>query len=165
MKPGAKVDRLQGKGFQQIISGGGAIHGGVARRFIGLIPSHTYRVSARLNIVEAAGSDWAFSFHASPNPPGGPQLSEGQMAGLAPLPGGSNGATAAQIARYDSSNSTIGQWTTRSSGVSGADNLAGDITLPPGADSITVWFRIQSGSAPEVTASLDSLMIEDLSGK
>lgn len=165
MVPKADVREVQGKGFYQLIHGRGRGHGGVLRRFVGLSPAHTYRVSARLSVSDGARGDWAYSFHAAANPSGGVRPSEAQLAGVAQLGNGMKGPAAAQVARYDSAHYTNGQWATRSSGVPGTDNVVGDITLPPGSDSITVWFRLEGSGAAEATVAFDSLTIEDLGGK
>ncbi|GAI80678.1 unnamed protein product [marine sediment metagenome] len=49
---------------------------GVKRKFLGLTPGHTYRVSARLNTLEmdSGQGDWSVSLHAAYNPPGGADL-------------------------------------------------------------------------------------------
>jgi hypothetical protein len=165
VEPGTEVRNLQGKGFLQTIHGQGPVQGGVQRRFLGLNPGHTYRVGARISVLGAASGSWAFSFHAAGSSPGNLRLSEAQMAGRAALPSGRKGPTAAQVARYDSRHYTKGQWVTLSSDVPGADNQAGDVTLPAGTDSITLWFRLEGSDGSDVTAAFDSLTLEDLGSK
>ncbi len=153
---------LDAPGFYQVVKSYGPGCGGLLRRFIGLKPGQVYRVSARLNVFEARGDGWAFSFHAAPNPPARKQLSIRQLAGLDELPTGAKGPKAAQIARCDSTRYTAGQWVKVSSGVKAPDNVAGDIALPEGCDSITVWFRLEGKDADDVAVGFDSLTIEDL---
>lgn len=164
-KPATDVRQFEGKGFYQVINGRGPCRAGVMRRFIGLTAGHTYRVSARLNVLEASSKDWAFSFHAAATPHGKSHLTDAQLAGLEELPIGIKGSTAAQIARYDSTKTPRGQWMARSSGINAADNLAGDITLPAGTDSITVWFRLEGLNISETVVAFDSVTIEDLGQK
>ncbi|MCS7338359.1 MAG: hypothetical protein NZ739_09015 [Verrucomicrobiae bacterium] len=169
---GTTVDRkligIKSKeGICQIVRVRGPGCAGVMRRFLGLKPGHTYRVSARLNVLEAGDGDWAFSLHAAVEQPGRTPLTPEQLAGVAELPTGAKGITAAQIARCDSTRYAAGQWVTVSSGIKGSDNVAGDITLPQSSDSITVWCRLQGPNMPNaaVAAGLDSLAIEDLGRK
>jgi hypothetical protein len=165
MHSGTDTRKFNGKGFYQIIKGEGSVQGGVARRFVGLTPGHTYRVSARLNVLEAVGDNWIFSFHASANAPGKSNLSDAQLAGYDELPKGLKGKTAAQIARFDSASTTKGQWVTSASNEARDDNTAGDISLPVGSDSISVWFRLEASGVSKATAGIDSLTIEDLGSK
>jgi hypothetical protein len=167
VKPGADVLHLKGKGFYQTVTARGPGRGGVQRRFIGLNSGHAYRVTAQLSILEATNGQWAFSFHAAANPPGQTRLNQAQLAGLAELSPGLAEPTAGQIARYDSSAFRKGQWETRSSAASIADNMAGDITIPSGSDSLTVWFRLECKAATETgtTVGIKSVAIEDLGNK
>lgn len=103
-----------------------------------------------------------FTFHAAANPASGEDLTPAQMAGEEPLPNGTKGKTAAQIARYDSRVTTEGKWVERFSSHPKPDNPTGDITLPPGCDSITLWFRLEGNEAGDVVVGLDSVTLEDL---
>jgi hypothetical protein len=163
--PDTDLQEFQGKGFFQVLRGRGPLQGGVLRRFIGLNPGHAYRVGARIRVPGAAGDAWSFSLHAAANPPGESRLSEAQMAGRVELPSGNKGPNSAQVARYDSAHYTKGQWATLSSGVPGADNQAGDVSLPAGSDSMTIWFRVEGSDGGDVTAAFDSLTLEDLGSK
>lgn len=151
------------RGFYQILKGRGAYCGGVSRRFLGLLPGHRYRVGARLNTLESREGRWSFSLHAAADPANGAELTPDQLAGMAPLPNGAKGKTAAQIARYDASRNTAGAWVQCDSGSTGAENFSGDIALPAnGSDSITIWFRLEGETAQEIAVGFDSLWIEDL---
>jgi hypothetical protein len=162
MMPATDVRWLEGKGFYQMLGCQGASRGGVARRFIGLNPEHTYRVSARLNVLEAPKDNWTFSMHAAANPPGGARLSAEQVAGQSDLPNASKGSSAGQIVRLDSNHQARGQWENHSSSETSSDNVAKDITLPAGADSLTVWFRLEGSTSGKTSVGIDSVTIEDL---
>lgn len=136
---------------------------GIWRKFLGLIPGHTYRISARLNTLEmnSAQRDWAFSLHATYNGPDRSDLTVEQLSGLAALPDGTKGATAGRIALYEPRLTTNGTWEERSTGKNWRGLVAPDITLPPGVDTITVWLR-HSGS-DSTGVGIDWVKIEDLS--
>jgi hypothetical protein len=139
--------------------------GGVSRRFLGLTPGHTYRVSARLNTLETKREgNWSFSFHAAYNPASGEDLTPAQMAGSAALPDQSTGPTAGQIAKYDAKATTVGVWFERASDTAGSGKVIGDITLPAeGVSSLTVWFRLEGKEVTNAAVGIDSVTIEDLS--
>jgi len=40
--------------------------------------------------------------------------------------------------------------------------LVGDITLPEGCDSITLWFRLEATNVTGTAVGLDSVALEDL---
>jgi hypothetical protein len=158
----ANAGLSQPKGFYQVVKGNGTICGGVCRTFLGLTPGHGYRASARLNTLQAKEGAWLWSFHAAPNPPGRHGLTAEQMAGIAELPDHTKGPTAGQVARYDYATSTKGQWVLRSSGTEGPGKSVGDITLPQGCDSITLWFRLEGTNVPDTAVGVDSVSLEDL---
>lgn len=136
---------------------------GIKREFLGLTPGHTYRVSARLSTLEmdSAQGDWSVSLHAAYNPPHEVGLTVEQLSGLAALPDGSKGAAAGRIALYDPGLTTNGTWEERSTGKEWRGLVAPDITLPPGANTITVWVR---HSGPDSTGvGIDWVKLEDLS--
>ncbi|MBE0540137.1 MAG: hypothetical protein IH623_02000 [Verrucomicrobia bacterium] len=163
MAAGGETRDFHGKGFYQVLKGQGAFSGGVSRRFLGLIPGHTYRVGARLNTLESKDRNWSFSFHAAYNPASGGDLTPAQMAGEAALPNGARGKAAGQIAKCESATTTDGKWVERSSGKKTPENLTGDITLPAkGSDSITIWFRLEGKDIGETAVGLDSVTINDL---
>jgi hypothetical protein len=145
---------------------------GVYRKFLGLTPGHTYRLSARLYALDMpkAEGDWSFSLHAVPTSQAKSDLTVQQMAGLAALPDGSSGPDAGLIVLYG-----LGVWpdatqqiTTRpkcrtaSAPAEGpvADLVTGDIKLPEGADTITVWVRHEAAHSTGV--GLDWVRLEDV---
>lgn len=163
MGPGRDVRSFSGNGFYQSLKGQGTFAGGVSRRFIGLTPGHAYRMSARMNTFEAESGNWAFTFHAAHNPSNGKELTALQMAGTEPLPDGTSGRDAGLIARYDRLSYTEGAWFTRSTANPAPGKLIGDIRLPEGVDSITLWFRLEGRELTNtVSVGLDSVTIEDL---
>jgi hypothetical protein len=122
---------------------------GVKRKFLGLTPGHTYRVSAHLNTLEmdSAQGDWSVSLHAAYNPPGGTDLTTEQLSGLAMLPDGSMGAAAGRIALYGPELTTNRTWEERSTGKEWRGLAASDVVLPRGSDTITVWVRCRGAGA------------------
>lgn len=136
---------------------------GVWRKFLGLTPGHTYRISARLSTLEMdqAQGDWSFSMHAVYNLPGEVDLTFEQLSGLAALPDGSKGAAAGRIALYEPGLTTNRTWQERSTGKKWRGLGAADITLPPGADTITVWVRHSASDSTGV--GIDWVKLEDLS--
>jgi len=163
MGPGLDGRKFNGRGFYQVIQGSRTFCGGVSRRFLGLAPGHTYRVRARLNTLEAKKEgSWSLSFHAAYNPPTGQDLTSAQMAGVAELPDKSLGPTAGQIARCDASTTTDAAWIVRASDATGPGQSIGDITLPKGVSSITVWFRHDGTDVSGTAVALDSVSIEDI---
>jgi len=146
---------------------------GVYRKFLGLTPGHTYRLSARLYAMDMpkAQGDWSFSLHAVPVEKSKSTLTAQQMAGQAALPDGKAGPEADRIAIYAPGASPTPaqqQPTTRpkrrraSASAVGpvADLVTGDITLPTGADTITVWVRHQAAHSTGV--GLDWIRLVDI---
>ena len=130
--------------------------------------------------------NWRYSFHAAVNAPGGPDLTPDQMAGLIPLPDGSSGLTAGRIAEYKSKGHpdvppgppagvppgppegiqgviTNNQWIERTTDENppGPGKVIGNITLPPGADTITCWLRLE-GAGEVSGVGMDWIALEDL---
>ena len=149
---------------------------GVCRKFLGLTPGHTYRLSTRLYGLDMpkAQGDWSFSLHAVPAGQGKSDLTVQQMAGSAALPDGKAGPEADRIALYAPGVSPVPaqpQPTTRPKRRPAsapadepvADLVTGDITLPEGADTITVWVRHQAAHSTGV--GLDWIRLEDITGK
>jgi len=134
--------------------------GGVKRKFLGLTPGHTCRVSARLSTLEmdAAEGEWSVSLHAAYNPSGGADLTTEQLSGLAMLPDGSKGAQAGCIALYGPGLTTKRTWEERSTGKEWRGLAAPDVVLPLGCDTITVWLRCRGVGA----FGIDWVKIEDL---
>jgi hypothetical protein len=162
MAPAANAGRSQPKGFYQLVRGNGTFRGGVARSFLGLTPGHAYRASARMNTLESKEGAWSWSFHAAANASGRNSLTPEQMSGAAELPDHTKGPTAGQIAKYDYATSTKGQWVTRSSGAEGPGKAVGDIVIPAGCDSITLWFRLEGTNVTDTACGVDSVALEDL---
>lgn len=158
------VRKPETKPFSQIIKTMSlGVKAGVWRKFLGLTPGHTYRISARLNTLEmdACKSDWSFSLHAAYNGPGGTDLTVGQFSGLAPLPDGSSGPSAGRTASYRPGATTNSKWVKGSTDGGGPGLEITDITLPTGVDTISVWVR-HSGS-DSTGVGIDWVRIEDLS--
>jgi len=148
------VRKPETKPFSQMIKTMSlGIKAGVWRKFLGLTPGHTYRISARLNTLEmdACKSDWSFSLHAAAyNGPGGTDLTVDQLSGLAALPDGSTGPASGRIAYYGPQATTNGKWVKSSV----------EITLPAGIDTMTIWVR-HSG-ADSTGVSIDWVSLKDL---
>lgn len=140
--------------------------GGIWRKFLGLTPGHTYKVSVRMNTLAMGGDngDWWFSAHAAQNGTGGGQLTPDQMAGLAVLPDGSSGPHAGQFAKYGGSVTTNGKWVARSTADSGPGDVIGNITLPEGVTVITVWLKHGSNTGPSTGVGMDWVALEDVTG-
>lgn len=141
------------KPFYQIILGdksGNAT--GVSREFLGLTPGHTYRLSVRLNTLQAPkeGVGWTYSLHAIPTNSES-RLNAKQLAGMEALPNGKKGENAARIAKYDHERTTKGKY----------EEFGTDITLPPGKDSITVWLKLKGGKT-DMAVAMDYIRLEDL---
>lgn len=148
------VRKPETKPFSQMIKTMSlGVKAGVWRKFLGLTPGHTYRISARLNTLEmdSAKSDWSFSLHAAYNGPGGTDLTVDQLSGLAALPDGSTGPAAGRIAHYGLQATTNGKWVKSSA----------EIALPAGVDTMTIWVR-HSGS-DSTGVGIDWVKLEDLS--
>jgi len=156
--------------FQMIRSSKPGPKVGIWRKFIGLTPGHTYRVSTWVctGDMDAVQTDWSFSLHAVADPPGGADLTAAQMAGLASLPGGSIGPEAGRIAEYRRGVATARN---RFERVSTDDNevsrgrAIADITLPENTDSITVWARYHCAEPNASGVALDHLRLEDLTSE
>lgn len=147
--------------YQLIKTRSAAVTGGVCRKFLGLKSGHTYRLWTRMNTFEMdkAEENWSFSFHAIPHD-GKLTLTPEQMAGTAPLPDGSSGGKAGQIAYYGPGATTKGRFAECRTGEQGSDSQAHDITLPPGAEAITVWFRVNGAAASGV--GFDWIKLKDV---
>ncbi len=144
------------KPFYQIINTsnkGGT--GGVFRKFIGLTPGNTYRLSARLSILKADTNEkgWSYSLHATADKAGIEKLTENQMAGLASLPDGKSGPQAGRLKVLDSTSLTGGKY----------EECSSDITLPEDSNSITVWLRLTGKNAS--TVGFDWIRLEKLCRK
>jgi len=157
------VKTAETKPFYQIINvgdKGGA--GGVYRKFIGLIPGHTYRVKARMaTLSEPNKGEWSVSVYAAPNGSDGRDLNPRQMSGLDALPGGGKGLATSRMALFDSSLTTKGRFVQISTDKAARGPEIKDITLPQGVDSITIWVRCISSAG--LSAAIDWISLEDLS--
>ena len=153
------------KPFYQVIRTNSAnAKAGIWRKFLGLMPGHRYRVSARVSTLETDSSegDWSFSLHSAYNEPNGSDLAVEQLMGLEALPDGNNGDSAGLVAHYSPELTTNNTWEERSTGRAWRDVVPlPDITLPPKVDTITVWVRL-SGMKPS-GVSIDWVKLEDLS--
>jgi hypothetical protein len=151
------INKKSDKPFGQILKtpqGGGTA--GVYRKFLGLVPGHTYRLSARLNTfdMDPNTSNWSFSLHAAYNSTDGKELTKEQLAGLAALPNGSRGLEAAKVVSYGPGKTTKGKFEEHSS----------VFTLPNNVDTITVWLRHSGGSAT-CGVGFDWVKLEDISAR
>ena len=160
--PSTSTGQPRPLGFYQVVRGNGTFRGGVCRGFLGLTPGHAYRASARLNTLQAKEGAWSWSFHAAANPPSRNGLAPEQMSGMAELPDHTKGPNAGEKARYDSATTTQGQWIARSSGADGPGKAVGDITLPEGCDSVTLWFRLEGTNIMDTAVGVDTVALEDL---
>lgn len=160
------VRALLTKPYYQVIKAPakGNVHG-VCRKFLGLTPGHTYRLTACLTTLDmdSLEGDWLLSLCAAPNAADGKDLSVQQLAGLVQLPDGRKGPEAGRIAFYNRDKTTKGNYEL----VFSDENPNGGseschITLPPGADTITVWVRF-SCSDPAGKVGFSGVKLEDIS--
>jgi len=158
------VRALLTKPFYQVITAPqqGAAHG-VYRKFLGLTSGHTYRLTACLSTLEmdSVNEDWSLSLCATHNGPDGKDLTIQQLAGLAPLPDGRSGPQAGRIASYSQGNTTKGDFSMVFSGANDGPQSS-HITLPDGADTITVWIRFNC-SDPKGKVGFSGIKLEDIS--
>jgi hypothetical protein len=144
------------KPFVQVLktpAGGGMV--GVYRKFLGVAPGHTYRLTTRVNTLDMDPNDssWSYSIHMTCGGPQDADLDEAHFSGAKALPNGESGPGAGRVAGYH--RRTTGHKYAR-------DSV--EFTLPSGSDSITVWVRY--GSTKETTGvSLDWIQLEDLTLK
>jgi len=155
-----------GNPLYQLIGGSGRrFGGGLWRKFLGLAPGHTYRVSVRVNTLslDASSGDWDFSVHACPDGPSGSNLTVDQLAGRFALPDGRSGREAGQIAKFDPSATTGGKWVQVSTeGSAPGKVMEGNITLPPRVRSISVWLRHGGRNMNSKGVGMDWISLEDL---
>jgi hypothetical protein len=163
-EPGSPVEREDKQYFQWIKTRSPAAVGGVCRKFLGLQAGHTYRIYVRMNTFEMdrVQENWSFSFHAAAHGKA-VTLSPEQMAGTAPLPDGSAGALAGLIASFGPGSTTGGQFVERTTEKTGPDARVADVTLPAGAEVITVWFRYSGG--PCTGVGFDWIKLKDVTTK
>jgi hypothetical protein len=164
-----RPDKMKGKLFyQRIKSGKPGAQVGVWRKFLALVPGHTYKVSAWVctDAMDDSQGDWSFSLHAVPDAPDGREFTVDQLAGRAALPGGASGLQAGAFAAYHRGVTTARKEFARAS-TDAAENTPGrqitNITLPPNVTSITVWARYMSSDPNASGVAFDHLRLEDLS--
>jgi hypothetical protein len=150
--------------FYQVIKSlpNGVVHG-VYRKFLGLTPGHTYRLTACLTTqdMDSSKGDWSLSLHAAPTPSGN-DLSAEQLAGLAPLPDGGRGPEGRRIAFYGPGSTTKRDFALVFSGKDAPGGFdSSHITLPAGVDTITVWVRF-SCPDPNGKVGFSGVKLEDL---
>jgi hypothetical protein len=160
------VKALSTKPYYQIIKAPpqGVQHG-VWRKFLGLTPGHTYRITACLSTLnmDSVEGGWVFSLCAAHNGSDGKDLTPQQLAGSAALPDKNNGPGAGRIASYGPGNTTRGASKLVFSGESDVNQpRTSHITLPPGVDTITVWVRFEC-SDPKGTVGFSGVKCEDIS--
>jgi hypothetical protein len=157
------VRALLTKPFYQIIKAPpkGAVHG-VYRKFLGLTPRHSYRLTACLTTLDmdSVKGDWSLCLCATHNGPGGEDLTTQQLAGQASLPDGTSGPGAGRIAYYG----PRGDFELVFSGERGAspEQMSSNITLPAGVDTITVWVRFRC-SDRDGKVGFSGVKLEDIS--
>ncbi len=147
--------------YQLIKTRSPEVGGGVCRKFLGLTPGHSYRIWTRMNTfdMDKAQGDWSFSFHAAGHAKD-VALSPEQMAGMAPLPSGESGPTSGLIAAFGPGATTKGKFVECSTGKPGLHSPSGDITLPAGAEVITVWFKYHG--PPSGGVGFDWIKLKDI---
>ena len=175
--PPQMIRGMTDKPFMQVIktSSPNAV-AGIYRKFLGLTPGRTYRLSARLFPLDMpkAQGDWSFSLHAVPCAADRSTLTAEQLAGRSPLPDGQSGPQAGLIALYAPGVSppkaqpqpaTPARKKPASAPADEpvADLVTGDIRLPEGADTITVWLRHQADRSTGV--GLDWIRLEEVPGQ
>jgi len=141
----------------------GVTHG-TYRKFLGLTPGHTYRLTACVSTLgmESASGNWSFSVHAAPSGSGGKGLTAKQMAGSASLPTDRKGPQAGRIVSYGPGKTTRSDFALAFTG----DNPIGGgeiphIVMPAGMDTLTVWVRFRC-SDPEGEVAFSGVKLEDL---
>jgi hypothetical protein len=157
------ANALSTKPYYQIMkSPPKAVVQGVYRKFLGLTPGHTYRLTACLTTLDmdSAKGDWSLSLHAAPTP-SGKDLNSEQLAGLGALPDGRRGPEAGRISFYGPGNTTRGDSALVFSGKDAPGGFQSSLTLPAGVDTITVWVRF-SCSDPNGKVGFSGVKLEDL---
>jgi hypothetical protein len=137
--------------------------GGICRRFLGLLGGHKYRLSSRMNTFATAPKkgSWSFSLHACCEAPGTDGVTVDQMTAKAPLPDGSTGPEAGQVACFNhDGEGTAGKWVAVSTGSDNPGKKIGDLTLPDNCTAISVWFRV--GADCETQFGTDYMALEDV---
>jgi hypothetical protein len=163
-----RPEKMKGKLFyQRVKSKKPGEQVGVWRKFLGLVPGHTYKISAWVctGAMDDSQGDWSFSLHAVPDAPDGKDFTADQFAGRAALPAGARGPQAGAFAAYRRGVTTARKEFARAS-TDSADNSPGreigHITQPPDVTSITVWVRYTSADPNASGVAFDHLRLEDL---
>jgi hypothetical protein len=154
------------KHFYQVINAPAkGVANGIYRKFLGLTPEHTYRLTACLSTLDmdSIQADWSFSLHATHNGAGRKDLTAQQLAGSAALPDGKRGPQAGRIASYHKGKTTKAAYDIVFSGDKAASEVedASHITLPADANEITVWVRF-SCSDPKGKVGFSGVKLEDI---
>lgn len=159
------VKALSTKPFYQIIKAPqtGVVHG-IYRKFLGLTPGHTYRLTVCLTTLDmdSAKGDWSLSLCAAHNGSNGNDLTVRQLAGSDALPDGRSGQQAGRIAFYGKSTTKGGYAIVSSGNGAAAVPQSSNITLPAGVDTITVWVRFHC-SDPKGKVGFSGVKLEDIS--
>lgn len=158
---GTEIWRLK---YYQVFNANGGFQAGLYRRWLGLKPGHTYRVSATLRSLGSQVSGVSIGLFGAELPRGSADLTPAQMIGEEPLPGGKRGKAAGLLgwvsAGVTNGNASMSETMQVGSNLSGT--VGGEFTLSDRSDSIAVWVRVESQQAAEVGLILDSLVIEEL---
>ena len=160
------VRSLSTKPFYQIINAPpkGTIHG-VYRKFIGLTPGHTYRLTACLSTLEmdSVKGDWSLSLQAIPSGPIYGDFTSEQLAGLASLPDGQHGLEAVQIISFGPGKTTKGIFDIVITGYTELKDgmTSSHITLPENVNEITVWTKFNC-DVPWGKVGFSGVKLEDL---
>jgi hypothetical protein len=138
---------------------------GVYRKFLGLTPGNTYRLTACMMTtleMDSIEGNWSLSLCAAPSAPDGKDLTVQQLAGLAALPDKRSGLEAGRIASYGPGNTTKGVFELTFSDENDSDaSQSCNITLPDGVDTITVWVRF-SCEDPNGIVGFSGVKLEDI---
>lgn len=133
--------------------------GGVWRKFAGLTPGSTYRITVHLNTFSRSGV-WWFEAHRAHNGTSGANLTHAQLDGSAPLPDG-QGQNRPFVKLESGAAHTGGEWIRYDTGSENPGKIEGDLTLPQGVTTLTVW--VKHGGLSSGTVGLDWVKVEDLS--
>jgi len=135
------------KPFYQVIEASPSDQFGMYRKFLGLTPGHTYRITAAFSTLQMhlIKDSWSLSVCAVHNGPGRGNLKVEQLAGEALLPNGKMGPGIGRIMSSRRSKNITGAnfriVKSKSPGLSEEEGM--DVTLPPGIDTLTVWVRFK----------------------
>ena len=161
-------DGLDAKPFYQIIKASPSGRVGIYRKFLGLIPGHTYRITAALSTLEmhASESEWSLDICAAHNESGRKKLTPEQLAGEAALPNQKwrRDRPSGRFAIFGKNRKTTGpgfRLVKSRSKKHEREKEGVDITLPPGVDTLTVWLRFNC-SDPDGSVGFMGVGIEDI---